>query len=187
MAVSKDQVLGHTRVAGKVRDPVDHGLGDRELSEMATLDNETGNQTQKIVCALDIASGAKTNGRDTASLHTVTALLVIFVNLTIGSEHCTAMMCVVQATTEDDFTGAITGTAGGRREVIEPHHNKVHEMNHYLLGQVGTWECADDASRSLLDEADAAFNFTNMFRGSRRVEIDCQDVITDLVELIVHE
>ena len=134
MAVSKDQVLGHTRIAGKVRDPVDHRLEDRELSEMARLDNETGNQTQKIVCALDIASGSKTNGRDTARFHTVTARLVIFVNLTIGSKHCTAMMSVVKATTEDDFTGAIAGTAGGRREVIEPHHNKVHEMNHYLLG-----------------------------------------------------
>jgi hypothetical protein len=125
MAVSKYQVPGYARIAGKVRDPVDDGLGDWELSEMATLDNETCNQTQKVVCALYIASGAKTNCRDTARFHTVTALLVIFVNLTIGAEHRTAMMCVVKATTESEFTGAITGTTGGRRKVIEPHYNEV--------------------------------------------------------------
>ena len=39
MTISKDQVPGHTRISGKVRDPVNHGLGYRELSEMATLDN----------------------------------------------------------------------------------------------------------------------------------------------------
>ncbi len=96
-------------------------------------------------------------------------------------------MSVVKAPMEDDFTRAITGTTGGRGEVIEPHHDNVHEMNHHLFGQGGIWDCADDAARALLDEANMAFNFTNMFRGSRRVEIDRRDVITDLVELIVHE
>ena len=96
-------------------------------------------------------------------------------------------MSIVKATTEDDLTWAITSTAGGRREVIEPHHNKVQEMNHDLLGQVGIWECADNATRAFLNKADASFDFTNMFRGSRRVEIDCGDMITDLVKLIVHQ
>ena len=112
---------------------------------------------------------------------------MIFMHLTVRTEHSTTIMFVVKSTAEDDLTGApaSTGVAGG--EVVQPHSNEMEEMNHNLLGQMGVGKGADNATRSFLDDADATFDLADVFGSRQRIKVHQRDMIADLFKLVVHQ
>ena len=78
------------------------------------------------------------------------------------------------------------GDTISRRKIIEPHNHMMKKIDEHNSRDLGIRKSADDASTTLLDNPNPAFNFTNVF--GRRGSIQCSvHVILDFFEFIIHE
>ena len=78
------------------------------------------------------------------------------------------------------------GDTISRRKIIEPHNHMMKKIDEHNLRDLGIRKSADDASTTLLDNPNPAFNIANVFgcRGS----IQCSmHVILDFFKFIIHE
>ena len=55
------------------------------------------------------------------------------------------------------------GDTISRREIIEPHNHMMKKIDEHNSRDLGIRKSADDASTTLLDNPNPAFNFTNVF------------------------
>ena len=58
------------------------------------------------------------------------------------------------------------------RKIIEPHNHMMKKIDEHNSRDLGIRKSADDASTTLLDNPNPAFNFTNVF--GRRGSIQCK-------------
>ena len=99
-------------------------MRDWEFIPCSSFHDKSGDKTKEVVGSLAIACGAQANGGEAMCFHGVVLLLVIFVDLVVGTERCTAMVLVVETMAEYDFTRA-PSRAGGAGEVVEPHNDEM--------------------------------------------------------------
>jgi hypothetical protein len=95
--IGKDEVLLYTAIPGQCRNLINNRLRDWELIPCSPFQHKARNQTKKITGALDVPGRSKAYGWDTAGLHGVSFLLVIFVDFAVGSEGGVAVVLVVKA------------------------------------------------------------------------------------------
>ncbi len=74
----------------------------------------------------------------------------------------------------------------GRREIIAPHHHMKKKINQNNVRDLGIRRSAYDAATMFLDDANTAFNFTNVFCRCGCVECSI-DVISYFFKFIIHE
>jgi hypothetical protein len=97
------------------------------------------------------------------------------------------MVGVVETMAKGNLTQTPTrGDPTVAGEVIQPHYQKMKQVNQHQLREGGVGECADDPSTSFFNYLDTALNFTNMFPRRRKIQVDVRDVITNLFKLVIH-
>ncbi len=103
MPIREHEITGDPTVSCEVSDPVNNLLGNWEFSEILSFDDKAGDETEKIVCDLNITCWTKTNGRGTSRLHAIMGDLMILVNLTVGAKDSLTMVGLIELVTKDKF------------------------------------------------------------------------------------
>ena len=77
--------------------------------------------------------------------------------------------------------------AMGDREVVEPHHDKMEQIDDHELWDTWVQERAYDTACTFFYHTNTMFNFANMIGRSRCVECSHGEVVSDFVKFIIHE
>jgi len=98
------------------------------------------------------------------------------------------VLFIVELVAKDDFTRAEairdTILCG---EIIQPHDNMMKQMHEHDLRETSVWQGTENTPATLLDNPDPALNVADMLRCSGSIDNGVGGVISNLVELIVHQ
>jgi hypothetical protein len=109
------------------------------------------------------------------------------VDFAIRAERGNAVKLDGQFVVLQNFARAEAGRdAVSDREIIEPHHHMMEEINKHDARDFRVGKRAEDAAATLFDNPDTSFNFANVF-GSRRGVEGSIDVIANFFEFVIHE
>ena len=120
-----------------------------------------GGKTIEIVATLGVAGRTKGNGAGGACGHGV---IMVFVDLSVGTEFGTTMLGEVDVHTSDDgawdkgIRGAVLWW-----EAVEPEVAGVDHFDDHARGHFCEWERVVNTASALLDGANMALNLGNMF------------------------
>jgi hypothetical protein len=144
-----------------------HGEGGKR----ARFNLVAGEEAEEVVGPLDITSRSKGYAADGPGLHSIIRGSRIGVNLGVPPKRDTAMLVVVNAYPCDySLGGKSQGYITSWWETIQPHHTKNGNVHYHNSGELLEREGEDHSPDALLNCADPALNFGDVFPGGTGVK-----------------
>jgi hypothetical protein len=111
------------------------------------FDDKTRNKAYKIVCALNVASRAKTYGQSAPHLHQIVLRVMVLMGFSVCSNGGATVVFIMKAVAKNYFPWTPSNRdACGRRKVVEPHNNKMKEMDQHHLRKLRVGKRAYNAA-----------------------------------------
>ncbi len=105
----------------------------------------------------------------------------------VGTKWGFTVLFVVKAVTDDEFPWTKLGEdAHGRREIVQPHNNKVEKLDEHEGGKILVRKSTENTARKFLDDSNPPFDLSNVFCRSRGIHVNSRDVVTYFLKFVIH-
>ena len=95
---------------------------------------------------------------------------------------------IIELVSKDDSTRTeAIGDTILSGEIIQPHDDMMKQMHEHDLRETSVWQGTENTPATLLDNPDPALNVADMLRCSSSIDNDVGGMISNLIELIVHQ